>query len=345
MHVICLPLGRESFAPFRIYLRRISFSRSRNGSVCRRFGLATLPQELQRLYDRVADLIAPLGSVAVAFSAGVDSALVLAVARRVLGKGNVVAVTGRSASVPSDDLAEAPRLAALLDVEHVFLDTDEFNKSDYLSNPINRCYFCKDTLYTHLHRFAAGRGISAIVNGTNADDLGDHRPGLLAATEHDVHAPLAEAGLTKGDVRALSEALDLPTFDKPAAPCLSSRVPYGINITPEKLRMIESAERLLHELGIRECRVRHHEGMARIEVSPAHFERIIDPATARRIDEHFRGLGYAFVTLDLRGFRSGSLNEGVRESSASSRGAGFEGGQNERAAESRQGSIRLPISG
>lgn len=273
--------------------------------------MASLSQEFQRLCDRVSERIAPLGSVAVAFSAGVDSTLVLAVARRVLGKGNVVAVTGRSASVPTDDLAEAPRLAVQLDVEHVFLDTDEFTRSDYLSNPTNRCYFCKDTLYTHMRRFAEERGLAAIVNGINIDDLGEHRPGILAAREHGVLAPLAEAGLTKADVRALSRALGLPTFDKPAAPCLSSRVPYGINITPDKLRMIEAAEKFLHDLGIRECRVRHHEGMARIEVDPAHFGLLTEPTTACRIDEHFRTLGYQFVTLDLRGFRSGSLNEGL----------------------------------
>lgn len=267
------------------------------------------PASLDTKHARLEAILRELGSVAVAFSGGVDSALVLRVALDVLGAERVVAVTSDSPSVPRSELEDARDLARLLGAEHMLLATDEFENADYLANPTNRCYFCKTTLYGHIERFVAERGLAAIVNGVNADDLSDYRPGLKAAGEHAVRAPLAEAGLTKADVRALSQRLGLPTSDKPASPCLSSRVPYGEAITPEKLRMIEGAEAFLHELGLRECRVRHHGTLARIEVPPEQIALLADPATARRIDAHFRSLGYQYVTLDLRGFRSGSLNE------------------------------------
>lgn len=262
---------------------------------------------LRDKHEQLQTLIRDLRSVAVAFSAGVDSTLVLKIARDVLGSVNVVAVTGRSHSVPAEELAQASELAEQIGVEHQFLDTDEFENADYLSNPTNRCYFCKSTLYRHLEKFLSERGLEAAINGTNADDLGDYRPGLRAADEFRVRSPLAEVGLTKAEVRELSLELGLPTYDKPASPCLSSRVPYGEAITPEKLRMIEAAERFLHELGIRECRVRHHDTLARIEVPPEMFDRIAE--NRARIDSHFLSLGYESVTLDPRGFRSGSLNE------------------------------------
>jgi len=266
----------------------------------------------QHLDDKLTALrriLVDLKSVAVAFSGGVDSTLVLKVALDTLGRGGVVAVTGRSASLGADEFAEACRLAELLAAEHVVLDTDEFENPAYLSNPQNRCYFCKTTLYTHLDRLVAERGLAAIVNGINADDLSDYRPGIQAAREHAVLCPLAKAGLTKVDVRELSRRLGLPTFDKPAGPCLSSRVPYGEAITPEKLRQIEAAEAFLHELGFRECRVRHHDNLARIEVPPSGIDRLARSDLRIRIEERFRQLGFQYVTLDLRGFRSGSMNE------------------------------------
>jgi uncharacterized protein len=226
-----------------------------------------------------------------------------------LGTGHVLAVTGRSPSVPAAELEEARRLAARMGVEHVVIDTDEIDNPDYASNPRDRCYHCKATLYARLRALALDRCIDSIFNGTNVDDLSDFRPGLKAAEEFGVQSPAVEAGLTKADIRALSQFYDLPTFDKPASPCLSSRVPYGQTITIEKLRMIEDAERCLHDLGFRECRVRHHERLARIEVAPDAFARLVDPPMARRIDDLFRTLGYIHVTLDLRGFRSGGLNE------------------------------------
>ncbi len=265
---------------------------------------------LDEKVERMRSILRELESVAVAFSAGVDSTLVLKVAIDTLGPDNVVAVTGRSDSLARAEFDDARKLADAVGAEHVILDTDEFDDPNYTANPTNRCYFCKTTLYTHLERFIAQRGIKAMVNGANADDLGDYRPGHEAAHEHDVRAPAAEAGLTKADVRELSKRLGLPTYDKPASPCLSSRIPYGEEVTPEKLRMVEAAEAFLHdELGIRECRVRHHNTLARIEVPPEFIPLLADPQNAARIDQHFRSLGYNYVSLDLRGFRSGSLNE------------------------------------
>ena len=259
--------------------------------------------------DEMKRLLGEMERVAIAFSGGADSAFVLRVARDVLGADNVLAVTGRSHSLASSELDEATQLAHDLGVEHVVLDTDEFQNPDYLSNPQNRCYFCKVTLYSEIERFIRQRGITNIASGTNADDLSDWRPGLQAAKEHSVRSPAAEAGLTKQEIRLLSRELGLPTFDKPASPCLSSRVPYGEAITPEKLGMIEAAERCLHDHGFRECRVRHHGDLARIEVPIDEIPRLIEATMRSAVDSRLREIGYAHVTVDLRGFRSGSLNE------------------------------------
>lgn len=270
---------------------------------------ATESISLDAKYDHLKQRLGELDRVVVAFSAGVDSTLVLKAAVDALGRENVLAVTGDSASVPRAELAHAAELAEQIGVEHVMVATDEFDKAEYLANPEDRCYHCKTTLYEHLGRLATQRGYGGIVNGTNADDLGDYRPGLRAAAESEVFSPLADAGLGKAQVRALSKMLGLATFDKPASPCLSSRVPYGEPITPEKLRMIEEAEKFLRDMGIPECRVRHHETLARIEVPSEFFERLLQPDLAERLHAHFRSLGYDYVTLDLAGFRSGSLNE------------------------------------
>jgi len=264
---------------------------------------------LDEKYQRLQEILRELKSVAVAFSAGVDSTFLLKVAVDTLGPENAVAVTGRSDSLASAEFEETKELAESIGAEHVVLDTDEFDNPDYTANPQNRCYFCKTALFTRMKPFIAGRGLNAMVSGTNADDLGDFRPGIDAGRELGVRAPVAEAGLTKNDIRELSARLGLPTFDKPASPCLSSRIPYGEEITPEKLRMIEAGEAFLREMGILECRVRHHNKLARIEVPPEFIPKLAEPETAARIDEHFRSLGYNYVSLDLRGFRSGSLNE------------------------------------
>ncbi len=265
---------------------------------------------LEQKYEDMQQILRKLKSVAVAFSAGVDSTFVLKVAIDTLGPDNVVAITGRSDSLARSEFQQACKLAEDVGAEHVILDTDEFQNPSYTANPENRCYYCKTTLYSHMEPFIAERGIKAMVNGINADDLGDFRPGIQAAHEHSVRAPVAEAGLTKEDIRVLSQRLGLPTYDKPASPCLSSRIPYGQEVTPEKLRMIDAAEAFLrNEMGVRECRVRHHDNLARIEVPPAFIAVLADPENAARIDRHFRTLGYNYVALDLRGFRSGSLNE------------------------------------
>ena len=264
---------------------------------------------LDEKYEHLQRIFRELQSVAVAFSAGVDSTLILKVAVDTLGPDKVVAVTGRSDSLAHAEFEQARELAAEIGVEHVVVDTSEFENPDYLSNPTNRCYYCKTTLYEHLDRFIVARGLAAVVSGVNADDLGDYRPGLEAGREHNVRNPAADAGFTKADVRELSKRLGLPTYDKPASPCLSSRVQYGEEITPEKLRRIEACEAFLRSLGFRECRVRHHNNLARVEVEVSLLATLMQPHIAARIDSYFRAQGYAYVTLDLRGFRSGSMNE------------------------------------
>lgn len=259
--------------------------------------------------ERAREILKSLGRVAVALSGGVDSAVVLELAARVLGAERVLAMTGVSESVGQQELNDAKAAAGGAGVEHVLLETREFSDPNYLSNPNNRCYYCKTELYSRMAEALLSRGRYTIINGTNADDLGDFRPGLRAAGEHGVRAPLAEAGLTKADVRDLAARYGMALHDKPASPCLSSRVQYGEEITGEKLRMIEGAEAVLRDMGIRECRVRHHDKLARIEVPPEWIEKISLRQTRTAVDAALRKLGYQYVTVDLRGFRSGSMNE------------------------------------
>jgi uncharacterized protein len=273
----------------------------------RRLSVDTI--SLESKLEKMREILRELKRVAVAFSAGVDSTFVLKVAIDTLGPANVVAVTGKSDSLAEGEFDEAQRLAQSMGAEHVVIETEEMQDPNYLSNPVNRCYFCKTELYTKLGACIAERGLSAVVNGINADDYSDWRPGLQAAKEHTVRAPCAEAGMSKNDIRVLSERMGLPTFDKPASPCLSSRVQYGESITPVKLKQIERSEALLHSLGFRECRVRHHNNLARIELPADQIARACQPEILAQIESGLRRFGYAYVTIDLRGFRSGSMNE------------------------------------
>ncbi len=266
-------------------------------------------EALRAKFDRMCENLRSLKSVAVAFSAGADSTLMLKLALDTLGPSKVIAVTADSDSLARAEFEHACRLAEQMGAEHVILETDEFENENYLANPEDRCYYCKTTLYTRLGEHVRERGIDAIVNGINADDYSDWRPGIRAADEHRVRAPIAEAGITKHEVRTLSKWLGLPTFDKPASPCLSSRVQYGERIDPDKLKMIEQAEEFLKSLGFRECRVRHHNNLARVEVPHTDIPKLAEPELRVRIEARFRELGYTYVTLDLRGFRSGSMNE------------------------------------
>ena len=272
-----------------------------------------MAQTLDRKFQYMQDILRSLERVAVAFSAGVDSTFVLKVAIDTLGPANVVAITGRSDSLAQDELDATIDLARQLGAEHVVVDTHEMDNPNYAANPANRCFYCKSTLYEHMGPIMRERGIAHAVNGTNADDYGDYRPGLQAAEQFQVRAPAAEAGLTKQDIRELSARLGLPTFDKPAMPCLASRIPYGEAITPEKLRMIEQGEAYLRrQLGLTNCRVRHHGVLARIEVPADQIERLASADVRTALDAHFRGIGYQYVALDLRGFRSGALNEVIQ---------------------------------
>ncbi|NLX14011.1 MAG: ATP-dependent sacrificial sulfur transferase LarE [Phycisphaerales bacterium] len=250
-----------------------------------------------------------LESVAVAFSAGVDSTFLLKVAVDTLGPDKVIAVTADSDSLARAEFEEAVKLAEGMGARHAVIKTGEFDDPNYLANPANRCYYCKNELFGKLGEFIAEHGLKAVVAGVNADDYADWRPGIQAGREHHVYTPCADAGLTKQDIRALSRRMGLPTYDKPAMPCLASRIPYGEAITPEKLKMIERGEALLREMGFPECRVRHHQNLARIEVPAGQIEILCRPETRQQVESAFRDIGYAYVAVDLRGFRSGSMNE------------------------------------
>ncbi len=248
-----------------------------------------------------------IGSCIVAFSGGVDSALVLHVATTELG-ARALGVTGRSESLAEREFSGAIAFAGTAGAAHEVIETRELHDPSYAANPVNRCYFCKSELYTKLREMADQRGFVAIVDGFNLDDEGDYRPGRKAARENGVRSPLAEAGFTKADVRELARELGLDVWDKPALACLSSRFPYGTPITLELLRQVDRAEEAVHDAGIRVCRVRHHGEVARIEVPPGEIAAFNDPVVREAIVTGVRNAGYRFVALDLGGYVQGNLN-------------------------------------
>jgi uncharacterized protein len=249
-------------------------------------------------------------SVIVAFSGGVDSAYLAYLAHSELGE-RALAVTGDSASYPTFQRKLAEKLTNQFGIRHEIIFTEEFNDSNYISNPPNRCYFCKSELYTKMNGFAEARGFKVICDGTNADDVGDYRPGRQAARELEVRSPLLECGMTKADIREMSHRAGLPTWDEPASACLSSRVPYGQMVTIEKLSAVDKAESALRRMGFRQVRVRHHQEIARIEISEAEMPRALNLETAQKMSVTLKALGFKYVTLDLEGYRTGSLNESL----------------------------------
>jgi uncharacterized protein len=266
---------------------------------------------LQTKYDRLIGIIRELESVLVAFSGGVDSTFLARAAKDAV-REHALLVTADSETYPEAELAEAKRLAELLGMRHIVVQTRELDNPDYAKNPPNRCFFCKEELFTRLEPVAEAERVAHLIYGANMDDLGDHRPGMQAARQMGVKAPLIDAGLTKGEIRELSRALALPTWDKPSFACLSSRFPYGDPITAEKLRQVDAAEAFLRSLGFRQFRVRHHDTLARLEIPLEEIPRLWEDGRHEKIATRLRELGYLYVAVDLQGFRSGSMNEMLR---------------------------------
>lgn len=269
--------------------------------------IETAMTELELKRQRLEDGLKKVPSLVVAYSGGVDSAYLAYAAHRVLGD-RMLAVTALSASYSGRDRQEAEACVARFSLPHEFIETDELSNPAYRANHPDRCYFCKDELFDKLDALAQRRGFAAVAYGVNVDDQGDWRPGQRAAREHQVLVPLLDAGLTKADIRELARRANLPVWDRPASACLSSRIAYGIEVTPERLAVVEQGEEALRSLGFRQFRVRYHEKLVRLEIAPEELPRALTPEMARRFVEIFKPLGFAYVTLDLEGYRTGSLN-------------------------------------
>jgi TIGR00268 family protein len=263
---------------------------------------------LHKKYTDLIELLKSYGSTAIAFSGGVDSTFLLYAAREAL-ETSVVAVTATSLSFPQRELNEAKDFAAKHSIEHIIVASEELNIDGFSGNPKNRCYLCKTELFTKIKDIAKNKGIHTILEASNSDDNGDYRPGLLAVKELGILSPLRQIGFTKAEIRELSKKLDLPTWNKPSFACLSSRFPYGEHITPERLQMIDKAEQLLLDLGIWQVRVRFHDNLARIETDEAGFVLLLNPSVRNHVYGEFRKLGFNYVSLDLKGYRTGSMNE------------------------------------
>jgi uncharacterized protein len=271
--------------------------------------MSELPEVVAAKRDQLLELMARYGSCAVAYSGGVDSAVVAKAARLALGDAAVV-VTGVSASLADGELDEARQVAEFIGVRHVVLQTSEFDNPDYVANAPDRCYHCKTELYSELRDRAQQMGLAVLVNGANVDDLADYRPGMQASSEFGVRSPLAECGFTKQEIRQLAADWQLPVADKPATPCLSSRVAYGEEVTPERLRMIDGAEQVLRSFGIANVRVRYHTGdVARIEMPLEELGNCCDPMLRTALVAELRALGFKFVTIDLEGYRPAGLTQ------------------------------------
>ena len=263
--------------------------------------------ELHAKYEKLNDYLKSLGSLAVAFSGGVDSSFLLKCAHDALGD-NAVAVTARSSTFPMRELKEAQEFAAKYCIRQVIIDSEELDISGYKDNPVDRCYYCKNELFSKIRKTADDLSMHYIAEGSNMDDLGDYRPGLKAAAERGAVSPLRTAVLTKNEIRLLSKEMGLATWDKPSFACLASRVPYGQQITREKLHAVDAAEQYLIDLGFRQMRVRHHGDIARIELLPEDMPKIFENGLAGEINEKFKSLGFTYVALDLKGYNTGSMN-------------------------------------